>query len=439
MTTPEKRTVHLICNAHLDPVWLWEWEEGAAAAISTFRTAADLCEQFGAFVFNHNEVILYRWVEEFEPELFARIQRLVGEGRWHIMGGWYLQPDCNLPSGESFVRQALLGRQYFAEKFGARPTTAINFDPFGHTRGLVQILARSGYDSYLFCRPGEEECPLPGRPDQPFQWEGYDGSRVLAVRPWGHYLSALGWAHQKVKNYLGQRPDDRPGILLWGVGDHGGGPSAEDLRKLGELIAETTDADLRHSTPEAYFAEVRAAGENLPVHRGDLNPWAVGCYTSQALTKQKHRRLENELFLTEKMLSAAWANRLLPYPREDLLEAGRDLANAQFHDILPGSSIQPVEEMALRLMDHGLEILSRLKARAFFALAQGQPAAKEGEIPILVYNPHPYPLRAVVECEFQLADQNWSDEFTLAEATRGGQALPTQVERELSSLNLDWR
>ena len=188
MTTPEKRTVHLICNAHLDPVWLWEWEEGAAAAISTFRTAADLCEQFGAFVFNHNEVILYRWVEEFEPELFARIQRLVGEGRWHIMGGWYLQPDCNLPSGESFVRQALLGRQYFAEKFSARPTTAINFDPFGHTRGLVQILARSGYDSYLFCRPGEEECPLPGRPDQPFQWEGYDGSRVLG----GGYIERAG-------------------------------------------------------------------------------------------------------------------------------------------------------------------------------------------------------------------------------------------------------
>ena len=140
------------------------------------------------------------------------------------MGGWYLQPDCNMPSGESFVRQMLLGRRYFAEKFGARPTTAINFDPFGHTRGLVQILARSGFDCYLFCRPGQEECPLP---DGPFLWEGYDGSRVLAVRPWGHYLSALGKAGEKVENYLRERPADQPGILLWGVGDHGGGPSAD--------------------------------------------------------------------------------------------------------------------------------------------------------------------------------------------------------------------
>jgi len=147
------KRLHLICNAHLDPVWLWEWEEGAAEAISTFRIAADFCEEFYGFVFNHNEATLYQWVEEYEPALFKRIQRLVASGHWHIMGGWYLQPDCNMPSGESVVRQILLGRAYFREKFGVEPSTAINFDPFGHNRGLVQILAKSGYDSYLFCRP----------------------------------------------------------------------------------------------------------------------------------------------------------------------------------------------------------------------------------------------------------------------------------------------
>ena len=105
-----KPRIHLLCNAHIDPVWQWEWEEGAAEAISTFRTAADLCEAFDGFVFNHNEAVLYQWVETYEPELFARIQRLVREGRWHIMGGWFLQPDCNMPSGESFVRQILTGQ-----------------------------------------------------------------------------------------------------------------------------------------------------------------------------------------------------------------------------------------------------------------------------------------------------------------------------------------
>ena len=113
--------LHLLCNAHLDPVWLWEWEKGAAEALSTFQTAADFCEAYDGFVFNHNEALLYQWVEEYEPELFSRIQRLVAAGRWHIMGGWFLQPDCNMPSGESFVRQILVGRAYFAKKFGVQP------------------------------------------------------------------------------------------------------------------------------------------------------------------------------------------------------------------------------------------------------------------------------------------------------------------------------
>jgi len=143
------KTVHLVCNAHLDPVWLWEWQEGAAEAMSTFRVAADFCEEFDAFVFNHNEAILYRWVEQYEPALFRRIQRLVRRKRWHIMGGWYLQPDCNMPSGESFVRQILMGRDYFSRKFGVRPTTAINFEPraattptFSAARGKATALSK---------------------------------------------------------------------------------------------------------------------------------------------------------------------------------------------------------------------------------------------------------------------------------------------------------
>jgi alpha-mannosidase len=155
--------------------------------------------------------------------------------------------------------------------------------------------------------------------------------------------------------------------------------------------------------------------------------------------KLKHRQLENMLYTTEKMLSAAWAQGRMDYPQASLAEVMRDLATAEFHDIIPGSAIQPVEDMALRLIDHGLEILSRLKARAFFSLAQGQPAAPEGEIPILVYNPHPYPVQAVVETEFQLADQNWGSDFTIAQAYQAGQPVPTQMEQELSSLNLDWR
>lgn len=429
--------VHLVCNAHIDPVWLWEWEEAAATALSTFRTAADLCEEFPALIFNHNEALLYQWVEEYEPALFSRIQRLVKQGRWHIMGGWYLQPDCNLPSGESLVRQILLGRSFFREKFGAAPTTAINFDSFGHSRGLVQILAKSGFDSYIHCRPGQNDCAL--ERDE-YVWEGYDGSRVLAARGYGGYLSWPGRAHEKVEGFRRDQAGTPVGLLLWGVGNHGGGPSRADVERLGALIAATTELDIRHSTPEAYFAELRERGGALPVHRGGLNPFAVGAYTSQRPIKQRHRQLENELWLSEKMAAAAWAQGLMAYPAEALRRAQMDLATAQFHDILAGTSIEPAEAAALRLMDHGLEELARIKARAFFALAAGQPPARENEIPILVYNPHPFPVSAVVEAEFVQADQNKSERFTLATAHDvDGRPLPTQPEQELSSLHFEWR
>ncbi|MCK5650188.1 MAG: alpha-mannosidase, partial [Gemmatimonadetes bacterium] len=162
-------TVHLLCNSHLDPVWLWEWPEGAGEALALARTVCDLCEEFDSFVFNRNEVQFYEWIEEYDPALFERIGRLVGSGQWHVMGGWYLQPDCNLPSGESFVRQILTGKRYFRDKFGVEPTTGANLDSFGHSRGLVQILAKSGYDSYLFCRPKLDEAPLPAAE---FTWVG---------------------------------------------------------------------------------------------------------------------------------------------------------------------------------------------------------------------------------------------------------------------------
>lgn len=430
------KKVHLICNAHLDPVWLWELEEGAAEALSTFRVAADFCEEFDGFVFNHNEVILYQWVEEFETELFERIRKLVAAGKWHIMGGWFLQPDCNMPSGESFIRQALTGRTYFKEKFGVEPTTAINFDPFGHTRGLVQILKKCGYDSYIFCRPDNNDCPLPS---DDFVWVGYDGSKVIGHRSSGHYNSLLGKARSKVEKLLQAHPGQHPQLILWGIGNHGGGPSRIDLEQLKELMENRTDLEILHSTPEQYFKELQESGTLLPEHTGDLNPWGPGCYTSQIRIKQRHRLLENEMYMTEKMMSAAALSGLLLYPRSGLQDALCDLLTAQFHDILPGSSIQPVEERGLRIMDRGLENLARLKARAFFALASGQPKAADGEIPILVYNPHPYKVTAVLECEFQLQDQNWGDDFSVPVVYSNGRKLPTQVEKELSNLTLDWR
>jgi len=433
-----KKLLFLVCNAHLDPVWLWEWEEGLAETLATFRTAARLCDEFEEFVFCHNEALLYRWVETHEPALFKKIQSLVKKGRWHIMGGWVLQPDCNMPGGESLVRQILLGRRYFKEKFNMEPKTAINFDPFGHTRGLVQILKKSGYSSYLFCRPDAAWLTLPA---DDFIWVGYDGSEIMAHRAGSHYNSEKGMAREKVKKWIEENPDREAGLLLWGIGNHGGGPSRIDLERLREYMAEEEDWTVRHGTPEAYFVAVEQQGVELPRHEGDLNPWAVGCYTSMIRIKQKHRLLENSYYSTEKMVTHASVQGLMEYPKEELQDALEDLLFCEFHDILPGSSIQEVEADCLHKMGHGLEILSRLRTRAFFALLNGEPQAEEGEFPLFVYNPHPHPVEETLVFEFQPPEPNpRPDVFWLPEVRDAhGKTMVCQLEKESSNIRNDHR
>jgi len=432
------RRLVLVCNSHLDPVWLWPWEEGLAATLATFRAAAAFCEEVEGFAFCHNEALLYRWVEEYEPPLFARIRNLVKAGRWHVIGGWYVQPDCNLPSGESFVRQIAAGLTYFGGRFGVRPRVAFNVDPFGHSRGLVQLLAKSGYTGYLFCRPDAQHQRLPA---EDFVWVGYDGSTVLAHRAGEHYNSERGRARARAERWLAAHAQDDDGLLLWGVGNHGGGPSREDLRALAALAAATPDRAIVHGCPEDYFDRLAERASALPRHEADLNPWAPGCYTSMSTVKRAHRRLESRLYATEKMLAAAAIQRLLPWPGAELAQALDSLLFCQFHDILPGSSVAEVEAQALHRLGHGLDIVDRLRARAFFALLSGQPAAAEGEYPLFVHNPHPFAVSGTVVCEFQPPEPNTDPgRLITPELTwPNGMAVPMQVEKESCNIQADQR
>ena len=427
-----KPKIHLLCNAHLDPVWLWQWKEGAAEAISTFRVAADFCEEYDGFVFNHNEAILYQWVEEYEPELFRRIQKLVAEKKWFIMGGWYLQPDCVMTSGESLLNQIELGQSYFQEKFGVSFETAINFDPFGHSRGLVQILAKKGYKNYIYMRPNEEET-------NDFTWVGFDGSEICAHNIFGGYATLKGDARKKIENYIQKFPKKEHGLILWGIGNHGGGPSRVDVENIAAIKEELNDTfEICHSDADSYFAALDK--ENLPVKKTSLGPTMVGCYTSQVRIKQAHRALENKLAATEKIMACAKSSKGTAFDEAALLGVKKDLAFSQFHDILPGSAIKPVEEDSLRLFHHADETLDRLYAKAFFALCDGQPKPEGKQIPVMVYNPHPYAVEGDFEVEFLLENQNWNDgEQTLATVyDENGNRLVCQNEKPACTFNLDW-
>lgn len=418
----------MLCNAHLDPVWLWQRQEGMAEAISTFRVAADFCEKQDGFVFNHNESVLYEWVEEYEPELFVRIQKLVKEGKWRIMGGWYLQPDCVMPSGESILRQIEVGNTYFMEKFGVKPETAINMDPFGHDRGLVQILKKSGYKNYLFMRPLEMV------PEANFIWRGYDGSEILGHDMIACYNTLKGHAVERVEYFVDEVKYDKT-LMCWGIGNHGGGPSEEDWNAILTYQEEHPEVKLIASGCEEYFETVDRNA--LRTIDKSMAHCMVGCYTTMVQIKQKHRKLENELFLCEKMLAVSGVT----YDKKRMQEAEKALLFSEFHDSLPGTMIKKAEEDMLRLMDSARETLAQNMTKAFFKLCEGQPAGKRGEIPVLVFNPNPFEVEQEIEVEFQLEEQNHNEnQVTVAKVrTQDGTYLPTQNIKEDCMFHLDWR
>jgi len=186
----KKPKIHLICTAHLDPVWQWQWEEGCAETLTTFRVAVQLLHEFPEFIFTHNESVLYRWVEMYDPALFRAIKKLIKQKRWVIGGGWFLQPDLNIPDTESILRQIIEGRRYFYNKFQVTPKVAYNFDVFGHSSGLPQILRLTGYEMYLHMRPQPDQLKLPA---DLYRWRGIEGTEIPAYRPpFGFYHHETG-------------------------------------------------------------------------------------------------------------------------------------------------------------------------------------------------------------------------------------------------------
>ena len=393
-----KPVIHLICNAHLDPVWLWRWDEGASVAITTFAVAARLLREFPEFVFNHNESTLYRWVLEHDPELFREIQRLVREGRWCIAGGWDIQPDVNMPGTEALIRHIAEGRLFFREHFDAAPRVAYNFDSFGHPGGLPGILTRAGYVMYLHMRPGANDLRLPA---DLYRWEGVDGSVIGVYRmPFPAYNTYPGKAveriAQAVENAL-RLDQDTP--VFWGLGDHGGGATREDLLQIRELMKRETRAEIIHSSTERYYLAVKDLLPSAPLLKGELQRVFTGCYTSMSRLKRRMQRNLGELVQSEALRAATWWQNGQPYP-DDLRDAWRDHLFNDFHDILAGSSIEPGEQDALDLYGRSSETARRLRLGALAGFRAGE--ARAIEIPLAVLNATAFTGSIPVEAEYMV-------------------------------------
>ena len=422
-----ERLLHMIGNAHIDPVWLWRWPEGYQEVRATFASALDRLDEYPDFVFTSNQVLFFQWVEEHDPELFERIKARVADGRWQVVGGWWIEPDCNIPSGESLVRHALYGQRYLRERFGITATTGANFDSFGHNATIPQLLRKSGMDSYVFLRPGPHERPLPG---PVFWWQSPDGSRVLTYRIPHEYGSPGGDLGHQVDKSLAQLPPDAPELMVfYGVGNHGGGPTKANLDSIERLNKSGSLPRLACSSPRAFFD--RANGRELPVVEGELLHHAPGCYSAHAGIKHWNRRTENLLQCAEKWSAIADVVAAQPYPDDELRDAWKLLLFNQFHDTIAGTSIKPAYDDARDQIGFAATVGATALNRAVQAIARSIDIPyEEGTQPVVVFNPHPWPVRAGVELEFA--------GFANAEAglvDEHGQAVAVQRTRSYATVN----
>src|SRR3954454_6509800 len=422
-----ERVLHMIGNAHIDPVWLWQWPEGYQEVRATFQSAIDRLDEYPDFVFTCDSSLFFEWVEESDGSLFERIRERIAEGRIQVVGGWWIEPDCNIPCGESYVRQALYGQRYLHDRFGITATTGANLDSFGHNASIPQILRGSGIDSYVFLRPGprekDMEAPL-------FWWEAADGSRVLAYRIPHEYCASRDDLGDHVEQSVATLPDDAPELaVFYGVGDHGGGPTRANLDSIAQLNAAGGGPQLKLSSLRAFFDAVTR--DDLPVWRGELQYHAPGCYTTHSGIKRWNRRAENLLQRAEKWSAIADSLGAQAYPLRELREAWELLLFNQFHDTLAGTSIEPAYEDARDQIGHATSIAALAFNRAVQSIArQIDIPFEEGSWPLLVFNSHPWRLRTDVELEY-----NWLTRDGVHLADAHGTAVPLQLTRSLTTMS----
>ncbi len=385
--------VYMIGNAHIDPVWLWRWQEGFAEVLATCRSALDRMKEFPEFVFTRADAATYKWIEDACPEMFDEIRRRVAEGRWSVVGGWWEQPDCNIPCGESFVRHELYGKRYFLEKFGVDVTVGYNIDSFGHNAGLPQILAKAGIKYYVFMRPGSHEKDLPA---PVFWWESPDGSRVLAHRVREPYCTGPDEINDHIANSAANRaPGSKAATCFYGVGNHGGGPTVANIRCIKRLQEDPNAPSLVFATLADFFEHVLSEGVELPTVKGDLQYHAVGCYSAHSEIKALNRKTENALISAEIFSSMAHFALGREFPKKDFACAWERLLLAQFHDILAGTSLQEAYEDVRDWLGKALDTANYQTVVALSDIACKVDAQGEGR-PFVVFNPHAHPAAWVV-------------------------------------------
>ncbi|HEY0867589.1 MAG TPA: glycoside hydrolase family 38 C-terminal domain-containing protein [Fimbriimonas sp.] len=367
--------IHCVGHGHIDMNWMWSWPETVAATHDTFASALSFMEQYPDFTYSQSQASVYEIVERHYPAMFEEIKRRVKEGRWEVTAAHWVEGDKNLASGESLAHHLLYTRHYFQEKFGLSPEDVpVDWEPdtFGHANTIPTILKQGGLKYYYSCRTGggyHHDRVGDVRPPV-FWWRGPDGSKILVNREttWYNSYVNIGTNYAAPLVVFAKATGLRNWLNVYGIGNHGGGPTREEIDYFIESQSWPIWPTVRFSTSKAYFEaieqEIETGGLDIPVIDHELNFEFTGCYTTQTSIKRANRFGENYCVETEG-LTVLGARSLgldasqLSLP--DLRKAWLNVLFNQFHDILPGSGVAATREHAMGLFQETGAITGSIK------------------------------------------------------------------------------
>ena len=415
------KTVHVIFNAHIDPIWLWHWQSGLDEALATCRSACDRIDAHPEATFTRGEAWIYDKIEHTDPKLFERIRKHVQSGQWEVVGGWWLQPDCNFPSGFAMERQMETGRSYFQRTFGFTPRVAYNVDSFGHSASLPELMRAHGQDRYVMMRPQPHEMRLPANL---FRWRGYeDGPEVIVFRIVDSYTMSGIPDESRVRTTLAQLPEGIDHTMLFaGAGDHGGGPTERQIRWLLEHDEDFEDVKLIFSSTSRFFDAIWEQKDSLPLVVGELQQHAVGCYSVYRPIKTEARKAEHLLRQAE-VFTQSEPSHSPSDAKERIQDGWKRICFAHFHDIMGGTCIHTA-------YDKPLAQLGWVQDTADDLLQEGL-RRKLGELPddpmqrIVLFNASEKPFDGPVEFMPWLDGMTWGKKWVLLDEK--GSAVPYQI------------
>lgn len=360
--------VILAAHAHIDMNWLWGWHETVASTLDTFRTMLTLMEEYPDFTFSQSQASVYKIVEEFDPEMMKRIKQRIAEGRWEVTASTWVENDENMPSERSYIAHHYYTKKYLTSTYGVKAENlCIDFAPdtFGHTANIGELL-QNGEVKYMYhCRGSKQRNIL-------YKYISPSGAETL------HYCEPF-WYNSAIDPYRigaalpaisAQNGGLKTGLIVYGVGDHGGGPTRRDIEYAKAMMSWPVFPQIKFGTLGEYFNQAESVRDKVPVVTEELNHLFTGCYTSQSRVKQAHKKTEAALVAAEAI--NAFANKTCgaPYYHNRFEKAWHNVLFTHFHDILTGSCIADSREHAMGLLDDAIAIANTAFAGSMRAIAE---------------------------------------------------------------------